>query len=149
LEAELRAVGADVVLEEGSGLAQRIAGAIDGAAPRLALNAVGGDCALALAKALAPSGTLVTYGAMARQPLTLPNGLLIFKDLILRGFWISQWYRLASTADISALFSQLLEWAAAGVLHTPIEAVYPLREVSLALAHAQKGERDGKILLGP
>jgi mitochondrial enoyl-[acyl-carrier protein] reductase / trans-2-enoyl-CoA reductase len=149
LEAELRAIGADVVLEEGSGLAQRIAGAMDGAAPRLALNAVGGDCALALAKALAPSGTLVTYGAMARQPLTLPNGLLIFKDLILRGFWISQWYRLASTADISTLFSQLLEWAAAGVLHTPIEAVYPLREVSLALAHAQKGERDGKILLGP
>jgi trans-2-enoyl-CoA reductase len=149
LEAELRAVGADVVLEEGSGLARRIAAAVDGAAPSLALNAVGGDCALALAKALAPSGTLVTYGAMARQPLTIPNGLLIFKDLILRGFWISQWYRLATAEEVGALFEQLLEWAASGLLHTPVEAVYPLQEVRCALAHAQRGERAGKILLRP
>lgn len=149
LEAELWAVGADVVLEEGRGLAQRIAAAVNGAPLRLALNAVGGDCAIALAKALVPSGTLVTYGAMARQPLTLPNGLLIFKDLILRGFWISQWYRRATAEEVSALLAQLLEWAAAGLLHTPVEAVYPLQEVGAALLHAQRGERAGKILLRP
>lgn len=149
LEVELLAAGADVVLEEGSGLAQRITAAVEGAPLWLGLNAVGGDCALALAKVLAPSGTLVTYGAMAKQPLTLPNGLLIFKDLILRGFWISQWYRRASAAEVAALFAQLLEWAAAGVLHTPVEAVYPLAQVQAALAHAQRGERSGKVLLRP
>ncbi len=149
LEAELRAAGADVVLEEGNGLAQRIAAAVEGAPLWLGLNAVGGECALALAKVLAPSGTLVTYGAMAKQPLTLPNGLLIFKDLILRGFWISQWYRRAAAAEVEALFAQLLEWAAAGVLHTPVEAVYPLEQVGAALAHAQRGERSGKVLLRP
>jgi len=120
---------------------------LGGAPLWLGLNAVGGECALGLAKALAPSGTLVTYGAMAKQPLTLPNGLLIFKDLILRGFWISQWYRRASAPEVAALFAQLLEWAASGVLHTPVEAVYALGEVKAALAHAQRGERSGKILL--
>ena len=147
LEAELREAGADVVLEEGPGLAQRIAAAVDGAPLWLGLNAVGGESALGLAKALVPSGTLVTYGAMAKQPLTLPNGLLIFKDLILRGFWISQWYRRASATEVAALFAQLLEWAASGVLHTPVEAVYALSEVKAALARAQRGERSGKILL--
>jgi trans-2-enoyl-CoA reductase len=147
LEPELRAVGADVVLEEGGGLAQRIAAAVDGAPLLLALNAVGGDCALALGKALAHSGTLVTYGAMARQPLTLPNALLIFKNITLRGFWISQWYRLASAEEVRVLLAQLLEWAGSGLLHTPIEAVYPLQEVAAAIAHAQRGGRAGKILL--
>ena len=40
-------------------------------------------------KMLAKSGTLVTYGAMAKQPVSVPAPLLIFKDLRLRGFWIS------------------------------------------------------------
>jgi trans-2-enoyl-CoA reductase len=146
LESELRAAGADVVLEEGSGLAQRIVAAVEEAPLWLGLNAVGGECALGIAKALAPSGTLVTYGAMAKQPLNLPNGLLIFKDLILRGFWISQWYRRASAAEVGALFAQLFEWASKGVLQTPVEAVYPLGQWKEALAHAQRGARSGKVL---
>lgn len=149
LAAELQALGAEVVLEEGSGLAQRISAALDGAPLWLGLNAVGGECALALAKALAPSGTLVTYGAMAKQPLHIPNGLLIFKDLILRGFWISEWYRRAGAAEVAGLFAQLLQWAASGLLHTPVEAVYPLAEVKAAILHAQRGGRSGKVLLCP
>jgi trans-2-enoyl-CoA reductase len=149
LEAELRAAGADVVLEEGSGLAQRIGAAVEGAPLWLGLNAVGGECALALAKALAPSATLVTYGAMARQPLNLPNGLLIFKDLILRGFWVSQWYRRAPVSEVTALLTRLLDWMADGLLHTPVEALYPLAQLQAALEHAQRGGRAGKILLCP
>lgn len=34
-------------------------------------------------------GTLVTYGAMSKQPLAIPAPLLIFKDLRFRGFWAS------------------------------------------------------------
>lgn len=149
LEEELCAAGADVVLEEGSGLAQRIGAAVGGAPLWIGLNAVGGECALGLAKALAPSATLVTYGAMARQPLNLPNGLLIFKDLILRGFWISQWYRRASVAEVAALLTRLLDWMAEGVLHMPVEAIYPLVEIRAAVGHAQRGGRSGKILLRP
>ncbi len=149
LEVELRAVGADVVLEEGSGLARRIAAAVEGAPVWLGLNAVGGDCALELAKALTTSATMVTYGAMAKQPVSLPNGLLIFKDLILRGFWVSEWYRRASGPEVSELFSQLFGWASSGLLHTPVEAVYPLDQLRAALEHAQQGRRSGKILLRP
>ncbi|PGH17508.1 hypothetical protein AJ79_01108 [Helicocarpus griseus UAMH5409] len=58
---------------------------------RLALNCVGGASATAMLKVLAPGSRMVTYGAMAKQPLTLPSGLLIFKDLVLNGFWVSRW----------------------------------------------------------
>ncbi|RLL95324.1 hypothetical protein CFD26_105040 [Aspergillus turcosus] len=58
---------------------------------RLALNCVGGKSATALAKTLAPNSHLVTYGAMSKQPVSLPSGLLIFKNLVFDGFWVSRW----------------------------------------------------------
>ncbi|KAB1268215.1 Enoyl-[acyl-carrier-protein] reductase; mitochondrial [Camelus dromedarius] len=59
--------------------------------PRLALNCVGGKSSTELLRHLAPGGTMVTYGGMAKQPVIASVGLLIFKDLKLRGFWLSQW----------------------------------------------------------
>ncbi|XP_042100390.1 enoyl-[acyl-carrier-protein] reductase, mitochondrial isoform X7 [Ovis aries] len=38
-----------------------------------------------------PGGTMVTYGGMAKQPVIASASQLIFKDLKLRGFWLSQW----------------------------------------------------------
>ncbi|KAJ6153753.1 hypothetical protein N7470_006712 [Penicillium chermesinum] len=58
---------------------------------RLALNCVGGKNATALAKTLAPDSHMVTYGAMSKQPVALPSGLLIFKNLAFDGFWVSRW----------------------------------------------------------
>ncbi|XP_040323073.1 enoyl-[acyl-carrier-protein] reductase, mitochondrial isoform X2 [Herpailurus yagouaroundi] len=59
--------------------------------PRLALNCVGGKSATELLRHLAPGGTMVTYGGMAKQPVIASVSQLIFKDLKLRGFWLSQW----------------------------------------------------------
>ena len=148
LAGELRAAGADVVLVEGEDLPAQIAAATNGAEIRLALNAVGGDSADRLAKALAPGGTIVTFGAMSRQPLRIPNGLLIFKDLRWRGFWISQWYREAPPEACAAMFAELFALAQRGLLHAPVERVYPLAEASAALAHAAQAQRSGKILFG-
>ncbi|PYN98267.1 MAG: alcohol dehydrogenase, partial [Candidatus Rokuibacteriota bacterium] len=36
-----------------------------------------------------------------------------------------------------------------GTLSAPVEKVYPLEEIKAALAHAQRGERHGKILVAP
>ncbi|KAI1504963.1 alcohol dehydrogenase superfamily, zinc-containing protein [Biscogniauxia marginata] len=58
---------------------------------RLGLNCVGGRSAQAVAKTLGPGGVMVTYGGMARQPVTLPVGLLIFRDVRFVGFWLSRW----------------------------------------------------------
>ena len=145
---ELKAAGADAVLLEGDELPEQISAATGGAPMHLALNAVGGDSALRLAKALAPGGTLVTYGAMSRQPLRIPNGLLIFQDLRWRGFWISQWYRTAPPAAVAAMFAELFALAQSGVLHAPVERIYPLADCAAALAHAAQSGRAGKILFG-
>jgi trans-2-enoyl-CoA reductase len=144
---ELRDEGGDFVLVEGEKLRDEAKAATGGAPIRLALNAVGGESALRLANALAPSATMVTYGAMSLQPLRIPNGLLIFKDLRFRGIWINKWYDNASADERMAAFNPLFNMAKRGVLKTKVEKAYPLREVKAAVAHAIQGNRSGKIIL--
>ena len=143
----LKSEGADAVLVDGEQTGADIKAAIGGASIRLALNAVGGESAVRLGNALTAGGVVVTYGAMARQPLRIPNGLLIFQDIAWRGFWVSRWYLNAGSAASADVLTELCELAANGVLATPVEAVYPLDEIASAIGHAQRSGRSGKILL--
>jgi trans-2-enoyl-CoA reductase len=143
---ELRAEGGDVVLVDIENLRREVEDAIGGPPIRLGLNAVGGESALRLANCLAPGSTLVTYGAMSLQPLKIPNGLLIFKDLRFRGIWINKWYDNASPAQRMEAFQHLFEMAKRGLLQTKVEKAYPLGEARTAVAHAARGQRSGKII---
>ena len=143
---ELSRAGGDVVLLDDEKLLDAIFEATNRAPILLALNAVGGESAVRLANALAPGGTLVTYGAMGRQPLKIPNGLLIFKDLRWRGFWITKWYEAAPRQEIDAMFSKIFPLAKSGVLSSPIEKIYGIEDTRAAIEHAQKSRRSGKIL---
>src|SRR5213596_823792 len=143
---ELHAEGGDVVLVDGENLRDEVKAATTGASIRLGLNAVGGDSALRLANCLAPGSTLVTFGAMGLQPLKIPNGLLIFKDLRFRGIWINKWYDNATKQERMEAFQPLFEMAKRGLLKTKIEKAYPLGEAKAAVAHAAQSKRSGKII---
>ena len=143
---ELRAEGGDVVVVDGENLREEVKAAVSGAPIRLGLNAVGGESALRLANCLAPGATLVTFGAMSLQPLKIPNGLLIFKDLRFRGIWINKWYDNATKQERMEAFQRLFEMAKRGLLKTKVEKAYPLIEVKAAVTHAAQGKRGGKII---
>lgn len=144
--AELETWGGDVVLVQDDTLAEQIRARTGGAALTLGLNAVGGAALRGLVRALAPGATLVTYGAMAREPFTLGNGDLIFRDLRPRGFWVTAWYRRANAREIQSMFAELLPLIRNGTLATPVERSYALHEFAEALAHAARPQRSGKIL---
>jgi len=143
---ELKAEGGDVVLLDNDHLREAVAAETNNASIRLGLNSVGGPSAVRLAKAVAPEATIVTIGAMSLQPLSLPNGLLIFKNLHFTGFWVNKWYEAASAADRSAAFDRIFELALRGLLRSPVERMYPLRDFKEAVARAAEGERAGKIV---
>jgi mitochondrial enoyl-[acyl-carrier protein] reductase / trans-2-enoyl-CoA reductase len=143
---ELRAAGGDIVLIDGEGLRDQVKEATSGAPIRLGLNAVGGESALCLANCLAPGSTLVTFGAMSLQPLKIPNGLLIFKDLRFRGVWINKWYDNATMQERTEAFRALFEMATRGLLKTKVEKAYSIGEAKTAVKHAAQGKRSGKII---
>ena len=144
--AELEAEGGDVVLTEGDQLRDEVMARTGGVPIRLALNAVGGASALEVAKTLAADATMVTYGAMSLQPLKIPNGMLIFKNLRFTGFWVNKWYEAASPAQRAETFAPLFEMSKRGLLRTKVEKSYGLRDATAAVTHAMRDRRGGKIV---
>jgi NADPH:quinone reductase-like Zn-dependent oxidoreductase len=144
---ELKALGADFVfLDSEEGLAEAKA-AIKSYPLRLAANAVGGDSAVRLMDLLSPGGTLVTYGAMSRQALKVPNKFLIFKNLELRGLWITRWIEHAGSAELFDALHPLAEMMRRGELRLAVEEVVPAREFLRAIERASQDRRAGKIVL--
>jgi trans-2-enoyl-CoA reductase len=145
---ELRALGADHVFVESGDLVEQIGDVVGFEPVPLAFNCVGGESALRLANALSRRGVLVTYGAMGRQPMRIPNGLLIFKNLVWTGFWITAWYKHASQDQITEMFDSIHPLLASGALKVPVAAIYPLDDFPKAIQHASAEARGGKILFG-
>ena len=54
--------------------------------PRLFLNAVGGEATIPLLKCMAEPGQVITYGALAKQPLMVPFSAHVFNDIRYQGF---------------------------------------------------------------
>jgi NADPH:quinone reductase-like Zn-dependent oxidoreductase len=63
-----------------------------------------------MARYLGKNAHLVSYGAMSKQPLSLPTSLFIFKNLTAHGFWQSEWYKTRSAADRDTLMKTLVEY---------------------------------------
>lgn len=97
LKQELQALGADVVVTDEELAAKDFRDRAKeftngGREPiRLGLNCVGGKVVNNMTKLLADDAHLVTYGAMSKQPVTLPTAALIFKNISFDGFWVSKW----------------------------------------------------------
>ncbi|XP_001639469.2 enoyl-[acyl-carrier-protein] reductase, mitochondrial isoform X2 [Nematostella vectensis] len=58
---------------------------------KLGLNCVGGKSATEVTRQLSDQGSIVTYGGMSKKPFLVPTGQLIFKDIRVRGFWMTAW----------------------------------------------------------
>jgi len=143
---ELKGMGGDAVFVESDQLVEQIGEIVPMGRARLAFNAVGGESALRLANALSREGVLVTYGAMGRQPIRIPNGLLIFKNLVWTGFWVTAWYKHASQEEIAEMYDSIFPLLGSGALSVPVAATYRLEEFKEAIKHASAETRGGKVL---
>jgi len=143
---ELKSLGAEHVLVEAEETRESIQSMTEGRPPRLALNAVCGESGLLLAKSLGDGGAHVTYGAMSKKPLTLPGGLLIFKDVRYSGFWLTRWRKQTPSTKIISEYQKLASFMEQGSLTIPVDQVFSLSEARKALTRAQEGRRSGKVV---
>lgn len=81
-------------------------------APKLALNCVGGHSATDIARVLAPGGSLVTYGNMSKEPLSIPQDLITTRQLKMHGFWIADWYAKHSREEAQKMIDSLAKGVA-------------------------------------
>ncbi|PPQ63299.1 hypothetical protein CVT24_006744 [Panaeolus cyanescens] len=123
LESKLKEIGATHVLTynqlSDKAVRERIKTWTGGKPIRLGLNCVGGEYTTAMAKLLGSNAHLVSYGAMAKQPLSIPISLFIFKDLTCHGFWQSRWYIKKPAAEREQLMKNLVSLMKEKKLDTP------------------------------
>lgn len=146
---ELKALGADVVLVDGDDLAERVAGATGNAAIRLGIEAIGGAATGRIVDCVATEGTVVHYGSMSGEDPKVGRSNFIYRGIRLTGFMLGRGLARRDAAKIREIYAELAAQVVAGTLYAPVDAVYPIERIKEALAHADKGGRNGKILVAP
>ncbi|HUC11242.1 MAG TPA: zinc-dependent alcohol dehydrogenase family protein [Stellaceae bacterium] len=145
---ELTALGADVVMTDGSDLAERARQATGGAPIRLGIDAVSGEACKRIADSLTDGGVVVTYGSMSGADPVISRAAL-GRGVSLKSFTLGDGLAKRTTEAVRAIYTDLAGKLRQGVLRAPVDATYPIDEIKAALAHAQRGGRHGKVLVLP
>ena len=145
-KAELISLGATHVFEDSSDGFEEAKQILGKERAKLAFNAVGGESALRLMKLLGKSATHITYGAMARKPLTIPNGPLIFNDLRVRGLWVTQWMESCGRKELEKTYAKLAEMSTSGVINQKVDSHFDLSDFPEALQRVDAKVRSGKVI---
>jgi mitochondrial enoyl-[acyl-carrier protein] reductase / trans-2-enoyl-CoA reductase len=143
----LQAFGGDVVLTDGPDLDKRVRAAIGEAPLPLAIDAVAGSGTQRLARCVSDGGIVVNYGMLSDSQCIVDGRDTLFRNVRLQGFWLRKWYVDTPPEQIAALYRELAAKVADGTLAVEVEAVYPIRKIKQAVAHAARGGRSGKILV--
>eukprot|EP01025_Chloroclados_australasicus_P000089 TRINITY_DN10045_c0_g1_i6.p2 TRINITY_DN10045_c0_g1~~TRINITY_DN10045_c0_g1_i6.p2 ORF type:complete len:364 (-),score=45.97 TRINITY_DN10045_c0_g1_i6:347-1438(-) len=116
----LKGLGADIVSTEDAVRNEHKQAGLP--PPKLAINCIGGESATTMAKMLVPGGFHVTYGAMGGGYLSVPPALLIFRDINVRGFWVSGGYaRRIGKEGKAALFDRCVEYMKRGLMKPTVK----------------------------
>ncbi len=149
LAAELKGLGADLVIVDGDDLAQRVATETAGVPIRLGIEAIGGAATGRIVDCVATEGTVVHYGSMSGEDPKVGRSSFIYRGVKLTGFMLGRGLAKRSPEKIREIYADLAGQVVAGKLHAPVDTVYPIGEIKEALRHADRGGRNGKILVAP
>lgn len=113
--------------------------------PKLGLNCVGGQNALELLRHLQNSSPFVTYGGMSREPVIVPTSALIFKDIQIRGFWMTRWSKNPDNAiERMEMFEELISMMTNNEIHGPLYEMVDFNDYEKGIENAL----DAKGLVG-
>mmetsp|Transcript_10637 Transcript_10637/g.15958 ORF Transcript_10637/g.15958 Transcript_10637/m.15958 type:complete len:352 (-) Transcript_10637:53-1108(-) len=142
----MKAYGADIVVEDSYVRTPQFKRLIsDLPAPKLALDATGGPSATELARNLAQGGTMVSYGGMSRQPVQIPNSLLLFNDITVRGFSLDQWLNNNPQKEQARMLTHLAQLVGDKALRFWIEK-HRFVDFQSAIAKSRE-QNDRKVVL--
>lgn len=144
---DLEALGGDVVLLDGEDLAERVAAVTKNAPVRLGIDSVGGQATNRMASCLEPGATLVIYGAMSGELAAIAPGTIVFKDLRVRGLWLSKRLQSAPRDVIDTLYRGLDELSVSGGLVAKIDSVFRADDIRSAVRRASQSGIDGKVMV--
>jgi NADPH:quinone reductase-like Zn-dependent oxidoreductase len=150
LTTDLKKLGLnEVVNTETENLPQRVSEITEGQGVKCVLDSVGGTTTEEAMKCVAQGGKVLIFGLLSQKNPRLEVGLMIFKEITIKGFWLTEWMRTADTQVRTQVAQNVIGWLASGEVELPVEATYGLDEIARAVVHAEAPGRWGKILVKP
>lgn len=146
---DLKALGADACVVDTPDLAEAVKAQTGGAPIRLGLDAVSGRATARIASCVADDGVVCNYGSMSGEDPVMSRSALSARGVTLVGFTLTRPLATYPREKVRAIYADLARQVMDGTLSAPVEQVYAIDEIKDALAHAQRGERTGKILVAP
>ncbi len=142
-------LGGDAVVVDGPDLAQRIRAAAGGAPVVYAVDCIGGPATKLMVDAVTDNGTACVYGGLSGEDSQVPTLALVYRGVNVTGFMLGRFLSKRSPQEIAALYDKLAQRIADKKIDVTVEQIYPIEQIQAALAHAERGGRDGKILVAP
>ena len=135
------------VLLDHEDIADRIADATGDNPVRLALDAVMGESGSRLVSVVADHAPVVIYGAMSGTPLQVDPVAPVFRDVQVRGFWLTRWLRHADIDQRTQLYQTLEKLTRELDLTPPVDAIVPATDITAAVDRAIRTGATGKVLV--
>lgn len=145
---ELRALGADVVLCTATDdVPARVKEVTGGRGAYGGVDCVGGDLTAAVTASLRAGGTLLIYGAMSGLEYKGSIVDVTFRDVRIRGFWVTPWAEAAGLARVHALADELWPLFSSGAVRPVAGQIFPLEKAKEALLASVAAARGDKVLI--
>ena len=122
-----------------------LASALDGVAPTVVIDGIGGDFTGACVNSVAPGGRIVNFGTSAGTAVGFDMRAFYRKGTRLFGYG----GLLLTPSQRDTAFAALFGFVADGSLRVPIDAVLPLAEANDAHQRILNKQVQGKLLLDP
>ena len=148
--AELQASGiANAVSTAENGWQDRVREITAGAAIRVGVDSVGGTASGDLAALIGDNGRMVVFGSMTAQPVVIPPGEFIFRNLTLRGFWGSSVMARLPQERRAALMGEVIGRVMSGDLPLPVDGIFGLDRPADAVRASLTPGKVGKVMFRP
>ncbi|PWI14762.1 NADPH:quinone reductase [Streptomyces sp. Act143] len=144
--AALREAGAaDVIVTGEENVADRILGRTAGRGAEFVFDAVAGPGVVELARAVAPGGTLLLYGALSGQPTPYPGFDLGMPALNMRTYTLHETTRDPERLRRAEAF--VSSGLRTGVLAPVVDRTFALADIAEAHRYLEAGSQIGKIVV--
>jgi NADPH2:quinone reductase len=119
-----------------------------GARPlQVIMDPVGGTMVSDLVGLLGDGGTLLFYGGIAPEPITLPSIRLAHHEITFKGVSSSRWLQTTSAEQRTEDVREAIEIGRAAPEQFEVDAEYDLARFIDAIEHTERAGRDGAVLM--
>jgi NADPH:quinone reductase-like Zn-dependent oxidoreductase len=115
----------------------------------VALDPVGGTAGTDLLTVVSPGGTLVIYGELASEAMSLHARTLLHSGRGVRGMTINRWFAAVSAEQRGSDVASAVAIATNLTQHFDVAAVYQLDQIADAVRHASQPEKIGTVVVTP